>query len=217
MGRANNTSPVTRTPPMWVGEFLAPDKLMPAGGKLLLSAFFGPDSVLVTAGATAAGAVSLVVTALVAPAGWDGSSTIIPNGTVLHFGTNKFAVVNDANVQPGDVAITVLAIPTALAGGETARYPGTQIKSIPSGTVVGRTYAERATGDRFAPAAAGDDEVYILAFDITDLAEWDGDADFVKPKTGVVVKENYLPGWSGLAAAVQALVRAAYNTQIGVA
>lgn len=202
---------------MWQADFLKPDHLMPAGGKLLLSDFPRPDSVLVTAGATLAAATTLVVAALPTPKEWDGSSTIIPNGTVLNFGTNKFATVNDANIQPGDTAITVLAIPTALAGGETASYAGTKMYSVPSGTVVGRTYTEQAAGTRYGLAASGDEDVAIVAFDIDDINEWDGDVDLVRPFSGYPVKENFLPGWTGLTSAVKALVRARYVTQQGVA
>jgi hypothetical protein len=217
MGRSNNTSALTRTPPMWQGAFLSPHHLIPAGGKLLLSDFPRPDSVLVTAAANNAGVTTLAVAALPTPKDWDGSSTIIPNGTVLNFGTTKFATVNDTNIQPGDTTITVLATPTALAGAETATYAGTKLYSVPSGTVVGRTYTEQAAGTRYGLAASGDEDVALVAFDITDINEWDGDVDLVRPNSGYVVKENYLPGWTGLTSAVKALVRARYVTQQGVA
>jgi hypothetical protein len=47
----------------------------------------------------------------------------IPSGTVLDFGTNKFARLT-ANAAAGATSLTVAAIPKALAGGETATYQG---------------------------------------------------------------------------------------------
>jgi hypothetical protein len=41
-------------------------------------------------------------------------------------------------------------------------------KPIASGTLLGRTYAERDAKTGFGPAAATDDEIYLLAFDVTD-------------------------------------------------
>ena len=99
----------------------------------------------------------------------------------------------------------------------TATYAGTKLYSVPSGTVVGRTYTEQAAGTRYGLATTGDEDVAIVAFDIDDINEWDGDVDLVRPFSGFVVKENFLPGWTGLSAAVKALVRARYVTQQGVA
>jgi hypothetical protein len=206
---------VTLTPPIWAGEFLSPQRLIPAGGKLNLSEFFPTDSVLVTvSGANAQGATTLNVTALPTPTGWS-SGTIIPNGTTIHFGGDEYATVNDASVLPGDTAITVLALTQALEGGETGRYTGTGKITVPSGTVVGRTFAERDSNTRYGPATTGDEDVFIVAFDEPSIVENDGDVTLVKP--GTVIKENFLPGWAGLSAAVKALVRDRYVTQLGVA
>lgn len=217
MGRSMTVSPtVTLTPPIWAGEFLSPQRLIPAGGKVTVASFLADDAVLVTAGATIAGATTLVVTALPTPGNYVTGVTIIPTGTVLNFGTTKFATVNDASVLPGDTAITVLAVPTAFTGGETATYTNpSRLRSIPSGTVIGRTFTERETNVRFDYAATGDDEVFIIAFDETSVVENDGDVTLVKP--GTMIKENFLPGWSGLSAAVKALVRLKYVTQKGIA
>lgn len=72
-------------------------------------------SVVVTVGPAAlAAATSITVTALSGP---------VPTGTVLDFGTNKFARLT-ANALAGATTLTVAALPTALAGGETATYLG---------------------------------------------------------------------------------------------
>ena len=82
-------------------------------------------------------------------------------------------------------------------------------KRVPSGTIVGRTIAERDASAGFGPAAATDEEIYIVAFDVLDAATLN-DVELCRPNAGLVVKENFLPGWAGLAAGVKTLVRAAF-------
>lgn len=85
-------------------------------------------------------------------------------------------------------------------------------KVIPSGTILGRTLAERDAGTGLGPAVATDDEIYLNYFEITDALQLD---EFVAYRHGSVVKENFLPGWSGVAGAVKTLVRAAYACTLG--
>lgn len=91
-------------------------------------------------------------------------------------------------------------------------------KNVPSGTIVGRTYAERDAGGGFGPVAftAGtavtDEEVYIVAFDVTDAAK-NPDVELYRPHR--VVKENFLPGWDALDSAVQDEIRARYTCTLG--
>lgn len=82
-------------------------------------------------------------------------------------------------------------------------------KPIPAGTVLGRTIAERDASTGYGPCADTDPagEVYIVAFDVTDALDID-DVELYRPNS--IVKENFLPGWAGLSAAVKALVRARY-------
>lgn len=86
---------------------------------------------------------------------------------------------------------------------------------IPSGTVVGRTIAERDANGALGPAADTDAEFFIIAFDVTDSLVLD-DVELARPFSGLVVKENFLPGWSGLSATVKAAVRARYVCMNGV-
>ncbi len=86
-------------------------------------------------------------------------------------------------------------------------------KPIPSGTVVGRTYAERDAGTGFGPAADSDDEILIVAFDVTNAIDLT-DVELYRP--GSMVKENLLPDWDILSAAVKASLRAKYQTIKGV-
>lgn len=79
------------------------------------------EQVTVTVSASAlAAATSISVNALSGP---------IPDNTLLDFGTNKFARVNGA-VAAGATSITVDAIPTALAGAETATFEGGAVIAI---------------------------------------------------------------------------------------
>jgi hypothetical protein len=87
--------------------------------------------------------------------------------------------------------------------------------TIPSGTVIGRTYAERDAHTPMGPAADTDDEVFIIAFDVTD-ANVNDDVEVTRHNAGLQVKENFLPGFSSLSAAVKAKVRASYVCTIGV-
>lgn len=75
----------------------------------------------ITVGASAlAAATSITVTA---------TTVAIADNTLLDFGTNKFARVNGAHAA-GVTSITVDAIPTALAGGETAIVDGGQLIAV---------------------------------------------------------------------------------------
>lgn len=80
-----------------------------------------------------------------------------------------------------------------------------------SGTVVGRTFAEADAGAKFGPAAALDEEVFVLAFNASEY----GEAVLYRP--GSTIRINYLPGYDVLAAEVKALVRTAYNCIQGAA
>lgn len=204
MSRRMTTIPaVNLTPPVWLAEFLEPDRMIPGGGKIDPAQFYAPDSVLVTMnGAAIQGATSLTVLALPGP---------IPSGTLLDFGGAKLAITS-ADAAASATSITVRAIPTALAGAETARYKGVQIKTIPAGTAVGRTIAERDANTPYGPAVNTDDEIFLTVFDVLNADDID-DVELLKHNTAV--KENYLPGWSGLASALKTALRAAYAMQVG--
>lgn len=191
------------TPPEWMADFGSRDHLIPGGIRLDPAQFIGPNGTRVTLTAGAAlGATALAVAALAAA---------IPSGTVLDFGGAKFARLTAA-AAAGATALQVAALPTALNTGDSAVYAGVGALSVPSGTALGRTFAERDAGTPFGPTAAGDEEVFLLAFEVTDLST---NADGVAYRPGSVVKENFLPGWTGLTAAVKALIRDRYICQRG--
>lgn len=189
----------------WQGDFCDREHLLPGGARLDAAQFNDVGAVVVTAPAGAAlGATSIVVSAL---------SGAIPAGTLLDFtGTGEIARTT-ALAAAGATSIAVEALDAAIEAGDTAVYAGTStLKTVPSGTLVGRTYAERDAHTGFGPAADADDEIYLLAFDVTDALT---NPDCELYAHGAIVKENFLPGFSGLSTALKAAVRAKYVTTIG--
>jgi hypothetical protein len=201
----DNTNQITA--PVWAGDYFNREHMIPGGARVDAAQFTDTDAVSVVVGAAgAAGAATTVpVAALSGP---------IPSGTLLYFGTNKFATLTAA-AATGATTLTVAAIPTALVSGDTATYAGVGVTVlIPSGTVVGRTLAERNAGTAFGPADASDDEVYLTCFDVLD-AVVNPDIELYRPNS--VVKENFLPNFAGLAAGVVTLLRTAYIMTRGAA
>lgn len=196
----------TLTSPVWAADFLNREHLVPGGAKLNSALFFAVDSVVVTVGA--AGAIATATSIPVAAL-----TGAIPSGTVLNFGTNKFATLSAA-AAAGATSLTVLAIPTALVSGDTARYAGVGVRNVPSGTLLGRTITEREASTGFGPWASGDDEVYLLAFDVTDPSI---NADCELYRNFSIVKENFLPGWTTYTAGMKTALRAAYRCTSGAA
>lgn len=87
-------------------------------------------------------------------------------------------------------------------------------RPVPSGTFIGRTLAERDAGTGFGPAdTVGDEEMYLSVFDVVDA---NNNPDVELYRHNSVVKENFLPGWAGLTAAVKTAVRDLYTCTVGV-
>jgi hypothetical protein len=188
--------------PEWLGSPPDGNHSLPGGIMLDETLFLAEDAVVVTVGAAGALADATEVPV-------DALTGAIPAGTLLDFGSNKFARLATA-AAADDVTLDVDAIPTALVDNDTATYAGTKRLIVPSGTVIGRTFAERDTADKFGPAAAADDEVFIVLHDV-DFDLHGGEAAVLFHG---IVYENNLPGWDDLAAAVQALVRDRFTTSI---
>lgn len=185
----------------WIGDYLDREHLIAGGARLDPAQFADSESVIATVGAAGAaqGATSVPVAALTGP---------IPSGALLDFGGAKFARLTAA-AAPGATALTVAALPTALVSGDTATFsPRGALKNVPSGTLIGRTFTERDANTPFGPAADADDEVYLLAFDVTDAAT-DPDCTLYRP--GSLVKENFLTSFPGLSTALKAKVRSLYQ------
>lgn len=192
--------------PQWAGDFMSRDHLLPAPGKLDPTLFVGKTGTAVTLTANAAAAaVAIVFTALTAA---------IPSGTVLDFGTTKYARTTAA-AAIGATTVAVAALPTALVIGDTATVSTGTPNFVASGTLVGRTIAERDAGTGYGPFADTDpaSETYLVAFDITDVLST-GDVELYRP--GSTVYETYLPGFAALSATAKAMVRSRYLSILAV-
>lgn len=164
------------------------------------------DTFTVTVTGAPVGAVAIPVNALAA---------LIPPNTVLNFGLPGVQATTEAGAAAGAVSIVVLPLDREVPNGSTYLVPGSNThKNVPSGTVIGRTFAERDAATAFGPVADGDDEVFIVAFDVVNLDRIN-DAAVVRANAGVVVKENFLPGFGGLTATQKGYVRAKYICVVG--
>lgn len=141
----------------------------------------------VTMGASAlAAATSLTVTA---------TTKRIPSGTILDFGTNKFARLT-ADAEVGATTLAVAAIPTALAGSETATVtysPASGPKVLRAGTVVG----ELAGAGKLRPRVVTTNP----ATGIMEMTAREGDTSAAASGYGIIigahVYENLLPDATG--------------------
>lgn len=202
----SNTNQLTG--PAWAGDYFSREHLVPGGGKVDASQFNATDAAIVTLTAdAAANDTTLAVTALTNP---------IPSGTLLYFGASKKFALTTAAAAAGATSLTVQALPTALTSGNSATYAGTgtKPKTIIAGTPIGRTYAERDAGTAFGPAGASDDEVFLVAFDVSDASRLN-DVELYRHYS--LVKENLLPGFSSIVSGVLTLIRKFYDTTKGVA
>lgn len=190
--------------PRWAGDFKSPERLLPGGARLDPTQFHGNDAVFVDVGA--AGALAAATTVPVAAL-----SGPIPNGTTIKLGTNKYMTLNAA-AAAGATSLTVLPLVQALVDADTGWYEGTELETVVSGTLVGRTYTERDANTGFGPAADADDEFYLVAFDVTDLTN---NADCELYRHGGVVYENFLPVFSALSSTLKGKIRSLYESTIG--
>jgi hypothetical protein len=157
--------------------------------------------------AAAAGATSLTVEAL--PEDIDNAATaLFPGGT-------KQARLTAA-AAAGATSLTVDELQFALVDDNTAIYAGTTgVAHIPSGTLLGRTIAERDANTGFGPWASGDEEVYLLALDVTNALI---NADCELYRNFGIVKENFLPSWTtAWTSDMKTALRAAYRCTKGAA
>jgi hypothetical protein len=199
--------------PNWLGQQYSADILIPGGAQVTASLFPGLDAVRVVSPAgAAAGATTIPINALTLSA--DGSmlaaGTAIPTGALIDFGGAKLAVTT-APVVRGATSIAVRALPTTIAANDIGIYNGVGKRTVPSGTFVGRTLAERDAGGRFEPWTAGDEEVFLIL--------WDADLSMTEEiallRDRTIVKENYLPGFAAMSAPMKAAIRARYQCIVG--
>jgi hypothetical protein len=191
----------------WAGDYLDRDHLVPGGATLDPAQFIGAQTgtrVIVGAAGAAINAVAVPVAAL---------QNAIPAGITVSFGGLKFARLSAAAAK-GAISLTTDPIPTALVSGDTGIYAGTGKKNIPSGTIIGRTRAERDAGTPFGVAIDTDEEIYLTAFDITDA---DAVSDVELYRYNSVVYENFLPDFAAASATIKAFIRNRYVCSVGQA
>jgi hypothetical protein len=200
----NRHGPTIATP-AWAGDYRSRDHLVPGPFKLTASAFPTQGSVTVKLnGAVSIGGTTLTVDALSGP---------VRGGQILNF-NGALALVR-ANAVATATSILVHPLTAAIADDSEAVVDGAGARFVPSGTVVGRTIAERNAGTGFGQPASTDDEVFITAFDVVDANKND-DVELYRP--GSQVYENFLANYATVAAdsALLAVVRARYLCTIGV-
>lgn len=199
-----------RTSPIWSGTPQHQSKvLVPGGGHLNGNAFMAATTaVTITVGAagTATGATTIPLD----PALTDN----VPSGTILSFGAGLFARLT-APATSGVTTLTVEALPVAIPAGSMAYYSASGRKTIESGILVGRTYAERDAGIGYSPWAITDEEAHLLFFDVHDVTT-DNECELYMSKSNNVVYENLLPNWTTLPDAQKTFIRANYTCLVGI-
>lgn len=196
-----NYKPIDSTKPVWAGDYLSRETVLPVPVFLDAAQFNAVDAVKVVVGAAGA-----AVDAVLVPV--DALSGPIPAGTVLDFGGKKFARLT-ADADKDDVTLTVAALATALVDNDTATYKGVGKVQVPSGTLIGRTFAERDAGTAWGPAdVVNDEEIFLTTRDIGDLSK-DNTTELYRHNK--VVKENYLPGWVDKSNAEKTKIRSLYT------
>lgn len=155
----------------------------------------------------AAGATSLATAAI---------PTALAGGETATIPASSIVVRTTANAAAGATSITVEALAEPVLTGDSATYAGAGVlkKRVASGTLVGRTYTERDAGTGFGPWTTGDHEVFLVAFEVTDVA---AKPDFEPVAHGTKIYENTLPGWVGSSSDFKAAVRGAYQTMLAPA
>lgn len=213
----------SRSTPVWAGDFGGREHILPWPAKIDPTLFTDAAGIVViNQGIAAIGATVLNVSALTSPA--VNSITIINNDSVvikarsvLQFGainSGKFAMVAVDSLV-GDTTIQIQPLSVALADQDLATFSTYGIRYVPAGTLVGRTFVQRAANGLFHPAdvTTPDDEIYLTMFDIIDAID-NNDTEFYRP--GSLVKENYLPNYASMNAATLSRIRSIYKTTIGV-
>lgn len=159
-----------------------------------------------TSAAAAAGAVSIAV---------DATETAIEAADTATFAGGTKQARLTAAAAAAATSITVDELQFALVDDDTGTYAGTTgVKAIPSGTPIGRTIAERDAGTAYGPAVSTDDEIFLVAFDVTDATL---NADVELYRGGSIVKENFVPGWAGFPSLLKTALRAKYQCTLGAA
>lgn len=208
--------------PAWAADFFSRDHLVPAGGRLDVSTGFPrSDQVILALDASTAPVTTVPLESAAAKTGKATGEEIIPTGAVLRVEDGLYLKLT-APVVVGDTDITVEETQLDTADTMNATYDGKALLVIPSGTLIGKTFAEDVAGDPFGPADDADDIMFLIAFPVQVEHPfgfgYDSEVDVALYRHNSVVKENFLPGGIAALTATQlAYVRDKYITQQGVA
>lgn len=209
MSRSMSLGGLRIASPVWAGDFLDREFLIPGGGKVDASSFnkYTVDVTVTLSAAANAGDLQLTVNALTGP---------LMAGATLNFGIPGLFAVIDAPAATNDTVVKVMALTRAIPAAASAQFVHEAGKIIPSGTLVGRTIAQRDAGTPFHAAIDADEQIALVAFDVTD-ADKVNDVELARPYAGLVVKENFLPNYAAIKAdaTLLAALRARYVCIIG--
>lgn len=191
------------THPAWAKDYFGREHVFAGGARVDATQFARSNSVDVTLTAdAAAGAVALVVTALSGP---------IPAGVVLRFTGNQLAYLT-VDALAGATSVTVAPLGFLIPSGSTSQWRGTGRVWVRSGTLLGRTNAERDAGTPYGPAAAADDEIFILCYDIDDAIR-NPDAELYRP--GGLVDIVHLWSYAAAASGIKTKLASTYQLMRG--
>ena len=197
----------TLTTAAWMGDFGSRDHLIPGGARVDPAQWASISHTITVTEPVAIDDISITV----AP-----TTTTIPQGTTLTFGAVPLVTAEPA--PAGATSINIMAATATVADNATATFvlPAGEPLTILSGTAIGRTIAERDANTPFGPAAAADDEIFLIVNDIYD-ARVNPDAELYRQNS--IVKENFLPQVidGTMIAGVLTKLRAAYICVRGVA
>jgi hypothetical protein len=200
-----------RTNPRWLADFGADrDHMEVFPAKLNPSAWansYGIDIQVAGAAIQGATSVSIVAAQAPLPSVQPVSSLhqqLLPKGQAILLDplNAKIAVLN-APLYQGDTTLSVLPLPTALAGTEDCKVSLYGNVYVQDGQLAGRNW-NGVDGDvsaQFVPALIPDSfvECYLIQFPVTNLYI-DNNVEFVRSFRGVTVKKNYLPNYALMAA-----------------
>jgi hypothetical protein len=201
--RQDQTNYRQQSRPAWAGDVKTRDTVLAGGSRIEFSAFAPAPVALTVSGAVAAGDEEITFDAAL-------TVDLVAGDRILDGTAGEIIVVRDT-VRKGATTVTVFPVASGIADAATLTYIPTRSNRIQSGTLLGRTYAERDAAMGFGPADAADDEVYLLLYDLHDIYMGDGEVELYRH--GSLVYENVEP-ISGLSAALLAKVRAAYETAV---
>ena len=198
--------------PEWLPQdTIASQVLLPGGHQADPSQFESIDAQTITLarGASAGENVTLQLTSYL--------EHFLPEGQILDFGDGKVATLT----KPAHDYPTILTVKltTDVVVGDSYRHPGNSGRTtVDSGTLVGRTYDERDDGKGYGPAdIENDDQVFLVVWTNSWLEQ---NQDVALLRSGSVVYENRLPGWSQLdnltKAKIRQIYQATYEPAVGV-